>query len=539
MPFVYMMLAVLSWSLFPLTGVWGTERIGIFDFILWAYVAGFAASGAVYLMMPARKRAALPPLGLQSGKTAAVLVLAWVAAILSFFCLLRSFSYMPRAAATIAFEIWLILAIYVSPLLMKRGWDTISLRDKMFSLLAVAGVLFLLAPLAPQLSLFRLLLPVIGGCCMTVASVIKPQIARRLENRDYPLASLLRIQTLFCGGTALLAVPFACLWPDKQSFYDARGVAAILFAGTVIFTLGNVFYTLAMLRAQKGNILALWSLKPVLAVLWLWLAGQTGITPLIVLGGIFIIASGMMISVKADQSQSYAATVVCLILCGAYAYFFKGLGMDDYYQAISVPLFFYAILVAFMMDRLIKSDELEERLAIETMNHVAAAAGEIGPAAEACRAHIYGIITTNDIAEVDAHYRAVRNDGNPRLAAIHDRLDQLVLSKVRGTNFSEMFVIFIVGALTVLSSMVYRPDTLIADGFAIVVPLSVVFIFFTLIDLVDKRRRFYLAAGRDGQMGLAREVTQDLFGERLIAAALIVVVLAAFAVLLITKHALP
>ncbi len=126
-----------------------------------------------------------------------------------------------------------------------------------------------------------------------------------------------------------------------------------------------MLYTMSMLRSSKGNILVLWCLKPVLAVLWLWLAGQAVITDRTILGAIFIVTASLMITIKTDKSLSYAASMVGILPCGVYVYFFSGLGMEDYYQAISVPLFFYAILVAFMMDRLIKSDELEEQLAIE------------------------------------------------------------------------------------------------------------------------------------------------------------------------------
>jgi hypothetical protein len=153
--------------------------------------------------------------------------------------------------------------------------------------------------------------------------------------------------------------------------------------------------------------------------------------------------------------------MISLLLFGVYVYFVGGLGMADYYQAISVPLFFYAILVAFMMDRLIKSDELEEQLAIGIMNYIDENAAKIGAAAEVCREHVLGIVTTNDISQVNAHYRAVRNNASKALAAVYGPLDQLALSKVRGTTFSEMFIIFIVGLLTVFSSVVFRPNDLI------------------------------------------------------------------------------
>ncbi len=147
------------------------------------------------------------------------------------------------------------------------------------------------------------------------------------------------------------------------------------------------------------------------------------------------------------------------------------------------------------------------------------------------------MVTTNSVAEVNAHYRAVRNSPNKHLSGIYNQLDHLVLSKVRGTSFSEMFVIFIVGMLTIIASVIYRPDNLIADGFAIVVPLSTIFVFFTVLDLSDNRRRFFIERGKNGEISLSQRVTMDLSGERIIAAIMIMMILAAFVFLLWAKHA--
>ncbi len=535
MPFFYMMLSVLCWSLFPLLGVLGVDKVGVFDFILWSYAVGCVASFLTFKILTAPNPLAAVKM---TGRLKADIFLGCLASFLSFACLLFSFLSFSRTGAVMVFESWPVLAVFLAPILLHRGWDKIARRDMLFSALALIGLGFLMLPEAHRLTPLQLFLPLLGGLLMAAGSMLKSRVSQALADKKRPLAALLRVQTIFSAGVTLFALPCALLWPHHHAAPDAPvALLLVVFTGLVVHTLGNVAYTQGLLRSSKTAILALWNLMPPLAVFWLWRTGAGHITPDIVLGSIFIITASLMMTVRADTSSAYTASVTVILLTGAYTYFSTGLGMGDYYQAISVPLFFYAILVAFMMDRLIKSDELEERLAIETMNHIDAHAAKIGAGAKACRDHILGILTTNDAAKVNAHYCAVRNDKSPHLAAVHDQLDQLVLSKVRGTNFSEMFVIFIIGALTLVSSMLYRPDTLIADAFAIVVPLSVVFIFFTVIDLADNRRRFHLVTGKDGKFSLADRMTQDLFGERLIAAALIVVILAAFTGLLIHKHA--
>ena len=536
MPFIFMMFSVLSWSLFPLVSVWGIQQLSIFDYILWTYVVGFMATGLIFLALPARQKIILPKISKIGQKTFTEIFIGCLAALLSFACLLISFSYMSKAVATIVFEAWPVIAVYLAPILIKKGWEKISQRELLFSLLAFAGIDLLLMPQAHHQSLTHLLLPLAGGILMAAASMLKSRVSHELENKSHPITSLLKTQLLFSGGVILLCIPFSLIWPDKHSVYTAENVMAILFTGIAIHTLGNISYTMAILRSVKANIIVLWCLMPVFAVLWLWLAHQTEITSFIILGTIFIMTASLMTSVKADRSLSYTATIVAILVCGTYVFFINGLGMEDYYQAISVPLFFYAILVAFMMDRLIKSDGLEEQMAVEIMNYIDEHAAKIGAAANTCREHILGIVTTNNVAQVNSHYKAVRNNQNKHLSDIYNQLDQLVLSKVRGTNFSEMFVIFIVGALTVVSSVIYRPDNLIADGFAIVVPISVIFIFFTVIDLSENRQRFFLQQNKSGELGLTQQVTADLMSERIIAAILIMVIILAFSGLLILKH---
>ena len=352
MPVIYMMFSVLSWSLFPLVSAWGIDRLSIFDYILWTYVVGLGTSLFILKMMPSAKKAGLPQLRQLGRRTIAEILIGSLTVLLSFACLLLSFSYMSKAGATVIFEIWPIIAMYISPLLIKKGWEKISRKDMAFSAIAFIGVIFLLYPEAPGPFLasflsfhdaYHMLLPLFGGVFMAVASVMKARVSHQLENKKYQITSLLKIQTFFSLGVIVLSVPFTLFWPDKQSVFTFENIMAVAFIGVFIHTLGNVSYTMAVLRSSKANIVVLWYLMPIFSVLWLWLAGQSTITPYIIWGSIFIITANLIMTIRADRSLSYVASMVALLVCGVYTYFVDGLDMHDYYQALSVPLVFYAI----------------------------------------------------------------------------------------------------------------------------------------------------------------------------------------------------
>ena len=546
MPLFYMMVSVLTWSLFPLLSAWSIDKISVFDYIFWTYVVGLIGSYGWLRLMPGYKKMKLFTWRQLDGRIIAELFIGCcLTVVLSFACLLISFDHMSKASATVMYEIWPIIAMYITPLLIAKGWDKISTKDLAFSFLAFLGAAFLIYPEASggAASFFTDLerlryafLPLLGGVFMAISSVMKLRVSHLLRNEEHPVASLLLVQVFVSVGVILVSIPFMAFWPDKQSVYTFDNIAAVLFIGLFISTLGTVTYTLAVLRSAKSNIVVLWYLMPIFSVIWLWLAGQSQITPYIVLGSVFIITSNLVITVRADRSLSYTAAVLMMLVCGVYAYFVEGLALDDYYQAISVPIVFYTILVAFMMDRLIRSDKLEEARAIEVINYIDGCANELRESAGFYIDHVVAIVSTNNAATVNRHYRIVRNADEPALAGIYNQFDELTTSKLQGTSFAEMFILLLVGTLIVVTSMVFRPADIVGDSFSVVLSLTVMFIFFTVFDLQNQRRKFYLERESNGHRSISSKVIGNMAGEQAISAVLIVMIMAAFLCLLAFKR---
>lgn len=539
---LYMLFSVLTWSLFPLLSARGIDQLAVFDYIMLTYIVGAVASYLMLVLMPGYRKNGGMRLRLLTPRLIGEIFIGTLTVLLSFACLLTSFSYISKAGATIIYEIWPIVAMFITPLLIKKGWTGISARDGVFSLLAFIGVGFLMYPEVQNTGIsffsapgqyYHVFLPLLGGVFMAIASVMKSRVSFLLQDDAHPVASLLRVQVMFCIGVILLAIPFVFLWPDKTSVYTTENIIAVLVIGTFIHTLGNVAYTMAVLRTSKSNIVVLWYLMPIFSVVWLWLAGESQITPYIILGAVFIITANLIMSIKADESMAYTAAILALLVCGVYAYFIDGLAMDDYYQALSVPVVFYTILVAFMMDRLIRRDRLEEERGIAIMNHIEGVAQQLTAPAAGYTACINGIVTTTSAAEIDSLYRKLRNAKEPALRPIYNQLDELAISKVQGTGFAEFFVLLLLAALTVVTALVFRPNNIIGDGFGVVTSLTVIFVLFMVLDLQRQRRTFYLTHGTNGERGIARQLTASLTAERILSAALIVLIMAAFLALLL------
>ena len=335
MPILWMMFSVFTWSLYPLVGVWGTDTLNIFEYVMFAGLISVFFSYLFFKCIPAKgKKINMPRFLDLDFKTKKEIIIGSLLGMLSFVSLLGSFQFMSRAGATIIFEIWPILVMFISPFFIQKAWEKISRRDYIFSFLSLVGIVIITFP-EFQTDIFTsvthwtqygiLLLPLFGGICMAFSSALKARASHQLEIKDSPMASLLLVQTYFGFFSALATIPFILFWPDKESVYTWQNIGGVFFVGFVIYTLGNLAYTHALLRSSKSNIVVLWYLVPVLSVVWLWLAGETEITPYIILGSGFIISANLVTTIKADTSKAYQAAVFTLLVSGAFSFFLWGM----------------------------------------------------------------------------------------------------------------------------------------------------------------------------------------------------------------------
>jgi drug/metabolite transporter (DMT)-like permease len=532
--------SVFVFSLWALLAVFGIESVNRWEFIFWTELLSFAASAALLWVSAAGAHIRARKLTELSRREILEFCASGLSLILAQACLLTSFLYLSKAGAMIIYEVWPIFAMYLTPLLVAKAWPRVSPRDLMFAMLALFGVSLIMLPERGEPFFLKasslvarygtLLLPLAGGALNALSSVLKARLSQRLDIKGHPLISVLVAQVfygIFGTGFAAAALALSRLFDHQVSRYTPLNIGGMLFISLVVYTAGRLSYVVGLLRSKHSNITVLWYLTPILTVLWLWLAGYSAVTTPIVLGSCFIIGANLLMSVKADDSLSYPAAIVTLLCVGTYCHFVKGLDMGDYYQAISVPLVFYAILVAFLVDRLDRRDAFEEGLAVEIIRHI----GLEGPASQKKQRELVeqvaAVVRTSDVHEIDEHYRALRNSGHEFLRRVSDKLDALALSRIQGANFGEMLVLSLVGLLTVGTTVVFRPPVFVADCFAVVLSAAMVFIYFMIYDLIRERARFYLELDERGQFGLSASALHASRFEIVLSTGLLVIIIAA------------
>lgn len=542
MPVLAMLSSILLFSLWASLIGFSVQQVNIWELIFLVEVLTWGASLLIVKTLAAKRQATYKRLRDLPACDRRSFALCGLLRVLSQSCLFSSFFFLSIAGAVSIFDFWPVIALYIAPLMagkLHRGG--LSIKEVILSMMAFGGVALIIFSetrefvFAAETPLWQcwgiLLLPLASSFFNAVEEVLKTSLRKKIEMPKYPLLSVFAADVnygFFC--TVFAAVAFFLtrhFGIGIESSYSPEIICAIAFIAVGIFAAGRFLYTFGMTRGRHMNMRVLWVLKPVLTLLWLWLFGLSAVGGMVILGVAMITAANLLISAKPDGHSSYPATIVTLVLAGVYCYFFEGLNVDDYYQALAGPLFFYAIIIAFLMDRLIRRDRFEEGLVVEMIEHVELHGPKTAKAKSALVQKLLEIVKTSDTAAIEKSYQALRNGGHKVIGSMTGKLDALALSRLQGVNFGEMLVLFLIGLLSIAVLIIFRTTNFVGDCFAVVLSATTVFMFFTTVDLVRQRREFHLDIDKIGGYGFSKKVTKTEWVDIMASVILVLAVVAA------------
>ena len=373
-----------------------------------------------------------------------------------------------------------------------------------------------------------LLLPLIAGIFQASGEIIKGDLIEKCQINSHPFISIFSVNVTF-GGFCLLfstiALVLSRLFLDLPiSVYTPDVILAIFFFSIVIITFGRMSLSRALSMTSE-NIFTLWFFLPIFTLLWLWVFDIAPITSEVILGTSMITISNLLISSRPDNNVAYPAAVLSLVLASLYCYYFEGYSINDYFEGVSTPLIFFVLIVAFLMDRLVQRDRTEETLVIEMIHHIE----NDGPKDIKKKKHLIdqlsSIIKTNDTQKISDTYQKLRNAKHKCLKPVVSKLDILVLSRIQGTSFGEILVLSMLGALVIITAIVFRPIGIFGDCFGIVLSASVCFIYFTVLDLIVMRATFFLEMDEKGKFLLSKDIPRTTSLDLIASITLILVVI--------------
>ena len=229
--------------------------------------------------------------------------------------------------AAIIMECWPILAIFIAPVLIEKNWKPFETLDLVLIAFLMLG-LFIISASDVGLSfeellnnplflftgksyeeLYGIICAVLSAFCYAWAGVARPYFVEKLPP-EYRVKYFGKPrnwkESLFTFWiTALTAIPLAVVTVAIFGF-DLSPIPNIIIPtvglGLALTAMGCL-YALSLSLADTPNVNFLWYLSPLLAAIWLALFGYSQITPMLILGGLFIISANIILILKSRKPK--------------------------------------------------------------------------------------------------------------------------------------------------------------------------------------------------------------------------------------------
>ncbi len=510
---VYMMTAVIGFSLLPILLAWGkaAEVPFLFNagFRLGTGV-GFAIFAAAFFPSLIRD---FRIIRLVSGRVFQWSMLFIALNYFEFAFFAWSADFINIAVTVVIYETWPIFTIFLMAKLLE-GEDfhrRISLGVIISIGVSFAGFLFVVASQFDGMiisggifdnSIKRLLFGVgLAGVAAIMGSFtafafkwgidLRNAVPKEIaENHD------VRFLTLFCVLIAnvigsVFAVPInvvaGVLGGESLSF--ASALISILVSGLVVHTCANTVWRLANIEADNLGINAMAYGVPVLSLLWLMLffsAGEVRID-LLIIATAAIITANVLINFEAEIRLGFKALILSLWGCGAFVYLRDDLLQllpssgwewakgEIYLGTLAMSATVFILLLSFRVARLAGRIRDEYNALFRLFQDVDLLVRR-NLIDSAIRQHILDLDGAHN---PEALWRAYRragatlaavgadlgSDDRARLADAEAQLNIIVHSRRHGIEFGELFALITFGSITVLLALGSRPEVVGWSGF--------------------------------------------------------------------------
>jgi drug/metabolite transporter (DMT)-like permease len=533
---VLMAISVAAYAAYPVLAVYARGEINPLLFVGVAHITALIASVMILFVWGALDR--------QNYIARAAEVLKdrracfWVAFGgttngISHAALFAAIYFAPPAVVTILYETWPIFGMYLFYFWMRSHYRSFLLSDYVFSFVAFIGLVIVITSSEETAAdftvggdfAFGVALALLSSITMALSSGAGIRTTRFYEQNSpsLPASFMVQLVTKLFSGLVPLAIGLSLPASGPPTEF---GLLLAFAAGVGVVTIGASFYLVANTIARSSSINILYYVTPVLSLMLLALLGLDFVGPSVALGAILIIASNLLIFGRADPSYAYTASLLTLMASSTYVYYFQGMDMAHFYDALAVPSAIFAILIAFMLDRVFQRTNSQEQLVIDMLRRFDA---DGGPAASRWVIDVW-------MAKSDAAVKRLLDEAQRQL----DRtkmldLYALGLKKMTIFSFGERFIVIVVAAMVVSLANIFRPNTDVANLMAPALSSAVVFLTFTIFDRLEAR------TSRSLQHGLVKVVSDrslpepEMTERPLFSSVLIALIFAAFIYVVIVK----
>lgn len=523
---VYMLIDSVSYSLIPVLAALSSSRVAPELYVLFALITAVATYLTLY-----------PKIIFRDAKRLFTRQTFWLAALSGFaftisqVVLVASYQFAQNSyIPTVIFQIYPIFIVLIA-IILGISSERLRLPTILLMTLALLGVLLvfyedLSVPemqdiIASGMALFSAIALAVNVICVIRLSPLLESI--QINETASPLLANFISRIFSLATAAPLLLIFTLRPTDVNISWD--GLLLVLFYGAFCLCIGSVFYFKALRITDKELSIHLLSyLSIVMSVAWLWLLGEGRLTPLILIGTACILVANILLNLRIEKSYAYTSTITWLLFGGALLFLTTGGGMEGYFNAISVPLVFFAILMAFMLDRLIKRTDQEEQYLFELVTE--AETWEASSAEK--QSYLKKVLKLGCETEIERLNWQHKDLCSYSTSSYSRRLlNEFLISRAQGIQFSEVAILILIGSLVLFLSVFYRPHGFVYDVFALVVSSAVVFnIMYVLDTFRNRTKRFMSLSDYGGALSINLDFRADrTMSEKIVGFGLLVAVL--------------
>lgn len=242
--------------------------------------------------------------------------------------------FMSSAGATMIAEMWPALAVFITPILIRKNWEKISSLDLYMLIVCLVGVVFMAASEKGQsfsefisspfflqgghefVEYMGVLMAVLSAYCFAFSIVSRAHFANSLPQdfRDKYFNGGVTIKeamytyiVVYLASSPLVIV--LLLFMENASGFNIAALAPGLLNG-IFLTITSSLYSYALLKSDSPNINILWYFAPLLASIWLVLFGFSEATEMIILGGALIILANVSLILIGRQKKKQIVPIV-------------------------------------------------------------------------------------------------------------------------------------------------------------------------------------------------------------------------------------
>jgi len=313
---ISMTLALIIWSLYPLAAVYGLESMNYMEIIFYVYL--WAAIGStiicfVYLALSKRLRQTWEIQRSLPFKAYGPAFLSGLFAGGSHALFIISLTMTDKAAASLLFEAWPVIALVATPLLMKKKWKKVSFKEFCLGGFALLGVVIVIlsdeklfsnvqggaSDLSQMLDIKQLggyILAFLGGYLTALFVLLRGVYAQNFSALNNGIASSLisEFVSRVLGFFFFFIVYF--IFQDMiglENFQNDVFSLPLIFIGGGIFVIGGMLFTYSILNANSPTIHIICYLIPIFAVIWLCLMGKSTLGIGLIIGSVIVVGSNI------------------------------------------------------------------------------------------------------------------------------------------------------------------------------------------------------------------------------------------------------